>query len=75
MKLILELKGKEWVNTESGHVSSNLHSALQEIFLATGNREFRVEDRKVFMVKDIKPKTNADIVVDYCVLGETYEGE
>jgi len=45
MKLILELKGEEWVNTESGHVSCDLHKALQEVFLATGNREFRVEDR------------------------------
>jgi len=75
MKLILELKGEEWVNTESGHVSRNLHSALKEIFISTGDREFRVEDSAVFITENIKPKTNADITVDYCVVGETYEGE
>jgi len=75
MKLILELKGEEWVNTESGHVSCDLHKALQEVFLATGNREFRVEDRAVFITENIKPKTDADITVDYHVIGETYEGE
>jgi hypothetical protein len=75
MKLILELKEEKWVNTENGHVSCNLHGALKEIFLSTGDREFRVEDSEVFITEDLKPKVDSDIVVDYCVVGETYEGE
>jgi|TARA_R100001530_G_C4313417_1_gene153666 hypothetical protein len=75
MKLILKLKGEDWVNTESGDVSYSLHSALKKIFLSTGNREFRFEDDKVFIIESPKSTSNKSIVVDYGVVGETYEGE